>query len=106
MIVVGEPNSGKSAIISLLKGTLKEEPPKPTSAIEYSFYRRNNENKKEIVHFYEMAGGKFIKDLIAVPLNLNTIQNATYIITVDLSNPSNVLDSLIFWAENIKENVL
>ena len=53
-----------------------------------------------------MAGGRFIKDLTSVPLTLSTIANSTFVITLDLSNPSNVLDSLIFWVENIKENVI
>ena len=88
-----------------MKGTLKEEPPKPTSAVEYSYARRNTDNRKEIVHFYEMAGGKFIKDLTSVPLTLNSIKNVTFVITLDLSNPATVLESLIFWVENIKENV-
>ena len=88
-----------------MKGTLKEEPPKPTSAVEYSYARRNTDNRKEIVHFYEMAGGKFIKDLTSVPLTLNSIKNVTFVITMDLSNPATVLESLIFWVENIKENV-
>lgn len=103
---MGESSSGKSSIISLLKGTLKEEPPKPTFAIEYSFARRNNNNNsKEIIHFYELAGGKFVKDLASVPLNCHTIANVTYVITLDLANPDTVLDSLIFWVENIKEHV-
>ena len=88
-----------------MKGTLKDEPPKPTSALEYSYARRNNENRREIIHFYEMAGGKFSKDLTSVPLTINTINNATFVITLDLSNPASALDSLIFWVENVKDHV-
>ena len=106
VIFVGEPNSGKSSIISLLKGTLKEEPPKPTSSFEYSYARRNTENRREILNFYELPGGKFSKELTSVPLTLNTIHNAIFVITLDLSNPATVLDSLIFWVENIKEHVI
>ena len=85
---------------------MKEEIPKPTSAVDYSFARKTTDNRKEIVHFYELAGGRFIKDLTAVPLSENTIDNAIFIIVLDMSLMGNVLDSLIFWCDNIKSNVI
>ena len=102
---MGEANSGKSSIISLIKGILKDETPKPTSAIDYSFARRNGDNRKEIVHFYEVAGGRFVKDLNAVALTETSYQNSIFVIVLDMENLGNALDSLIFWCENIKINV-
>ena len=92
-------------MISLLKGSLKDEAPKPTSAMEYSFARRNIENKKEVSHIYELGGGRLLKNLVAVSLNRENIKNALYIIVLDLSQPGNVMDSLIFWFDSIREHV-
>ena len=63
------------------------------------------ENKKEFSHIYELGGGRLLKNLVAVSLNRENLKNAMYIIVLDLSQPGNVLDSLVFWFDAIREHV-
>ena len=58
VVFVGEKGSGKTTLISTLKGSQKEEIPKPTYAMDYSFQKRTTNTRKEVVHFYELGGGR------------------------------------------------
>jgi dynein light intermediate chain 2 len=102
---VGEKGSGKSTLINHLKGGLKEEGAKPTYAMEYSFAKRTTHNRKEVVHMYELGGGRQLADLLAAPLTRESYRNIVYVIVVDLSKPSTLMDSLHFWINAIRDAV-
>lgn len=48
----------------MLKGGGADEKPKPTSAIEYVYIRKTNVNKKELIHAYEVGGGRSLDKMI------------------------------------------
>lgn len=101
-VFVGEKSSGKTALINLLRGTQKDEGAKATYAMEYSSSKRTVNNRKEVVHFYELGGGKELADLAAVPLTKESYKNIVYIVVVDLSDPANLIESLEFWLKTIR----
>jgi len=105
-VFLGEKSSGKTTLINLLKGTQKEEAPKATYAMEYSFVKRTTNNRKEVVNFYELGGGKELADLASVPLTKENYKSIVYIIVIDLSDPSTLMDSLEFWLRIVRETVL
>lgn len=105
-VFLGEKSSGKTTLINLLKGAQKDEGPKATYAMEYSFVKRTTNNRKEVVHFYELGGGKELAELVSVPLTKETYKNIVYIISVDLSEPSTVMESLEYWLRKVREAVL
>jgi len=102
-VFLGEKSCGKSTLINLLKGAQKEEVPKATYAMEYSFVKRTTNNRKEVVHFYELGGGKELAELVPVPLTKETYKNIVYIILVDLSEPSTLMESLEYWLRKVRE---
>jgi len=102
-VFLGEKSSGKTTLINLLKGAQKDEGPKATYAMEYSFVKRTTNNRKEVVHFYELGGGKELAELVSVPLTKETYKNIVYIISVDLSEPSTLMESLEYWLRKVRE---
>lgn len=105
VVFVGEKGSGKSSIINLLKGAQKEDAPKPTYAMEYNFAKRSTNNRKEVVHLYEVGGGRQLADLLAAPLTKESYRYIIYVIVIDLSKPSTIMDSINFWSHAIRDSV-
>jgi dynein light intermediate chain 2 len=87
-----------------------EDVPKPTVALEYCFGRRPNQNNsaKDIVHVWELAGGLKLCDLLPISITSDRLPAFSIIITVDLSNPGDVLNSTLQWIKHantvIEEN--
>lgn len=73
--------------------------------MEYSSSKRTVNNRKEVVHFYELGGGKELADLAAVPLTKESYNNIVYVVVVDLSDPSSLIESLEFWLKKIRDFV-
>jgi hypothetical protein len=76
-IVVGTAQCGKS---TLLKGLLnKDEEPKATLALEYSYCSKTTQGRKEIAHIWEIGGGTAMQNLLDVPLTESSVRTATVI---------------------------
>jgi hypothetical protein len=74
-IVVGTAQCGKS---TLLKGLLnKDEEPKATLALEYSYCSKTKQGRKEIAHIWEIGGGTAMQNLLDVPLTESSVRTAT-----------------------------
>ncbi|XP_062509413.1 cytoplasmic dynein 2 light intermediate chain 1-like [Corticium candelabrum] len=88
IIFVGNKNAGKTTII--LRFLEREEPPKPTVALEYTYGRkqaRGSSMGKNIAHIWELGGGTSLTKLLDSPINENTIRTISLAIVVDLSRP-------------------
>lgn len=57
IIVVGDKRSGKSTFLKILKSDAIEKYV-PTSGIQYSYVRKSNYSRKELIHAYEIGGGR------------------------------------------------
>ncbi|XP_063774409.1 cytoplasmic dynein 2 light intermediate chain 1 isoform X2 [Pseudophryne corroboree] len=70
---IGNKHGGKTTII--LRCTDRDEAPKPTLALEYTFGRRakGHNTPKEIAHFWELGGGTSLMDLIPIPITSENI---------------------------------
>ncbi|XP_046842822.1 cytoplasmic dynein 2 light intermediate chain 1-like isoform X3 [Xenia sp. Carnegie-2017] len=79
---------GKSTIV--LRFLDKDENPKPTVALDYTFGRRakSHNMQRDIGHIWELGGGTFLSNLIEVPLKEETICTSSVLIVVDLSKPN------------------
>jgi dynein light intermediate chain 2 len=102
---VGEKSSGKSSLISLLRQVQKEDTPKPTYAMEYSFARRNTNLRKEVVNFYELGGGRLLNNLIGTVLTKENYKQFVYVIVIDVSDPSSIIESINYWISSVKKTV-
>lgn len=109
-LVAGMSGSGKSSLISAYLNPSKEEreAPKPTAALEYQFARKSSTSSssssvlKDVTHIWELGGGHHTSNLVSVPITSQNFQDACYVVVLDLSRPSNLVPSLLYWADKIK----
>jgi dynein light intermediate chain 2 len=72
LLFVGNCNSGKTSLI--LKFLERDEVPKPTIGLDYTFGRRSKaSNVKQIANIWEVGGRTLLTDLISLPITTETI---------------------------------
>ncbi|KFQ73983.1 Cytoplasmic dynein 2 light intermediate chain 1, partial [Phaethon lepturus] len=88
ILFMGSKNGGKTTII--LRCLEREEIPKPTLALEYTFGRRarRHNTPKDIAHFWELGGGTSLLELIRIPITSNNIRSFAVVLVLDLSKPN------------------
>ncbi|XP_075391749.1 cytoplasmic dynein 2 light intermediate chain 1 isoform X2 [Tenrec ecaudatus] len=87
---IGSKNGGKTTII--LRCLDRDEPPKPTLALEYTYGRRakGHNTPKHIAHFWELGGGPSLLDLITIPITSDTSRTFSIVLVLDLSKPNHL----------------
>ncbi|XP_003758354.2 cytoplasmic dynein 2 light intermediate chain 1 [Sarcophilus harrisii] len=87
---IGSKNGGKTTII--LRCLDRDEPPKPTLALEYTYGRRakGHNTPKDIAHFWELGGGTSLLDLITIPITNETLRTFSLVLVLDLSRPNDL----------------
>ncbi|KAL5257454.1 hypothetical protein ACHWQZ_G012407 [Mnemiopsis leidyi] len=105
MFVVGAKSAAKTSII--LRFLDRDEQPKPTTALEYTFGRRskNNNMLKDVAHVWELGGGIALSNLIEVPITKQCIKNLSVVICVDLSKPETIWTTIESLLNTIKLRV-
>jgi len=86
LFFTGGSSSGKTT--SILNFLSRDEKPRPTVALEYTFARKSGNLQNKITsHIWELGGGSHLNKLLQIPINPQTIQHLTIVIVVDLSKP-------------------
>ncbi|XP_008319860.2 cytoplasmic dynein 2 light intermediate chain 1 [Cynoglossus semilaevis] len=90
VFLMGSKAGGKTTL--LLRCLDRDEPPKPTLALEYTFGRRarGHSSPKDIVHLWELGGGTSLSDLVQIPISAVSIRSFSVILVVDLSKPNSL----------------
>uniref|UniRef100_V9KV96 Cytoplasmic dynein 2 light intermediate chain 1 n=1 Tax=Callorhinchus milii TaxID=7868 RepID=V9KV96_CALMI len=106
---LGNKSGGKTTII--LRFLDRDEVPKPTLALEYTFGRRakGHNTPKDIAHFWELGGGTSLVDLIEIPINMDSIRDLSVVLVLDLSKPNDLwtsMEKLLTAARRHIDNVL
>ncbi|XP_034040747.1 cytoplasmic dynein 2 light intermediate chain 1 [Thalassophryne amazonica] len=88
VFLMGSKNGGKTSI--LLRCLDREEPPKPTLALEYTFGRRTRGHNalKDIAHIWELGGGISLSELVQIPITPLSVRSLSVILILDLSKPN------------------
>ncbi|XP_077351113.1 cytoplasmic dynein 2 light intermediate chain 1 [Festucalex cinctus] len=88
VFIMGSKTGGKTSI--LLRCLDRDEPAKPTLALEYTFGRRatGHNTPKDIAHLWELGGGTSLSDLVQIPITAASIRCLSVILVLDLSAPS------------------
>ncbi|XP_038592970.1 cytoplasmic dynein 2 light intermediate chain 1 [Micropterus salmoides] len=88
VFLLGSKAGGKTSI--LLRCIDRDEPSKPTLALEYTFGRRarGHNTPKDIAHLWELGGGTFLSDLVQIPITPVSITSLSVILVLDLSKPN------------------
>eukprot|EP00116_Pleurobrachia_bachei_P005124 sb/3465386/ len=105
IFVVGAKSSGKTGII--LRFLDRDEQPKATTALEYTFGRRsrNDSMSKDVAHVYELGGGVALSNLIEIPVTKECVQTLNFVIVVDLSKPETIWTTLESLLAAIRQRV-
>ncbi|KAM4590837.1 cytoplasmic dynein 2 light intermediate chain 1 isoform 2-T2 [Odontesthes bonariensis] len=88
VFLMGSKAGGKTSI--LLRCLDRDEPPKPTLALEYTFGRRarGHNTPKDIAHLWELGGGTSLSDLVQIAITPVSIRSLSVILILDLSKPN------------------
>ena len=107
LLILGERGSGKSTLVQLFASQSKPETTKPTAALDYSYCRAplGVTAKRDVGHVYELGGGRLLADILSVVVRGEVLGSTVVVITLDLSHPHKVLDSLLFWVQKLRERV-
>nr|XP_019825632.1 PREDICTED: cytoplasmic dynein 2 light intermediate chain 1 isoform X2 [Bos indicus] len=102
---LGSKNGGKTTII--LRCLDRDEPPKPTLALEYTYGRRTKGHNipKDIAHFWELGGGTSLLDLISIPITSDTLRTFSIVLVLDLSKPNDLWPTMENLLQATKLNI-
>jgi len=105
VLVVGAKGSGKSTIINNFLD--KKESTKETVALECSFGRKMHLGKvtKDVANFWELGGGFTYTNLLEVPISSQRLENMVVVIVVDLSNPSEIWNTVVKLHDEIHKRI-
>jgi GTPase SAR1 family protein len=103
-VVLGDPKSGKSSLISkFLEMGVKEDMPE-TFALKYMSGTKEKDRQKVKVSFYELGGGHTYADLLeAAIVSPGSPDTTTICVCIDLSKPKNCVGTLRGWLKQIRE---
>ncbi|KAJ3093813.1 Cytoplasmic dynein 2 light intermediate chain 1, partial [Physocladia obscura] len=100
LMVLGNKQAGKSSLIHRLQN--KDDVPTPTTALEYRFARSTRGTTKDVAHIWELAGGTHLTSLIDIAVTESNIHLSTFVIVIDLSDPSEAVPVLEHFLDKIQ----
>ncbi|MCI4376599.1 hypothetical protein PGIGA_G00190170 [Pangasianodon gigas] len=85
---MGSKTGGKTTI--LFRCIDRDEAPKPTLALEYTFGRRARAHStlKDVAHLWELGGGTSLSDLVQIPITPQNLSMLSVVLVLDLSKPN------------------
>jgi dynein light intermediate chain 2 len=96
---------GKTSMI--LRFLEREETPKPTTALDYTYGRRSRGANlaKDVTHLWELGGGTSLCDLVDVPINAQSIGLLSLVLVLDLSRPDLLWNCLHIFLRKLRSRV-
>ncbi|XP_044284901.1 cytoplasmic dynein 2 light intermediate chain 1, partial [Varanus komodoensis] len=85
----------------------RDEIPKPTLALEYTFGRRakGHNTPKDIANFWELGGGTSLLDLIPIPITTANIRTVAIVLVLDLSKPNELWPTMNILLQATRKHV-
>lgn len=103
VLLVGSRHCGKSSIIHRLNGNTSQT--KPTTALEYSYGKREDRNQTSIAHFWELAQGAELAQLADVVLTPETIHQCIACVVLDCNDLGTAFQTANSWLKRIDRRV-
>lgn len=107
ILVCGSKDSGKSTLIQNFLE--RDEPPKPTIALDYCFARRAKQNNmagvKDVASLSELGGCKSTVKLIDAAISKSSISNLVIVMVLDLSKPNDIWEIQHAILSQVKQRV-
>ena len=101
---VGDAKAGKSSMISKFLDIQTKDDMQETMALKYMHGTKTNKNNEKVnVNVYELGGGRTFSNLLEAALvSPGNIHETTVVVCLDLDNPGNTIDNLIFWLAHVR----
>lgn len=103
VLIVGSRHCGKSSLINRLNGNTAST--KPTTALEYSYGKREERNQTSIAHFWELAQGAELAQLADVVLTPETIHQCVVCVVLDCNDLGTAFQTANTWLKRIDRRV-
>ncbi|TMW41820.1 hypothetical protein DOY81_013101 [Sarcophaga bullata] len=101
VFILGSKGAGKTTVINSFFE--RDENPKPTLALEYSFGRRSGHLQKQVLNIWELGSMLNSQQLIKVPLRSHGISNFAAVIMLDLAQPQTLWSDLEAAYQGLKD---
>ena len=107
VLVVGAKGSGKSTLVARFLNPDNQDAAKETMGLDYVFARRTSTGaqEKQVAHIWELGGGEDQANLMDAVITPENLRNFVCVVCVDLSQPSTVLDTLVFWMDRVRTRI-
>lgn len=104
IIFLGDDLSGKTTLATRLQG---KEDPHRGSALEYQYMEIQDEDvdEKAICGIWIMEGNRSYRSLLQFALPKDRFSDSIIIITLDMSQPWNMMESLDMWTTVVREHI-
>ena len=100
---VGSKSAGKSSLIHAF--LQKDEPPKPSTPLEYRFARKAAPTGAVVANIWELGGASEMNHLLKVVLPAERLACSAVAITLDMSEPEEALQTLLHWIDEVRRHV-
>lgn len=114
LLIVGGSGSGKTTLLHRVYSSLGgsgggsgNKKVKPTTALDYSFARRNERNISQVAHFWELAQGTELAQLSEVVITPENIHAVVVAVVVDASEEGlgTAWETATYWLKRIDTRV-
>ena len=103
LLFVGSKSAGKSSLIHAF--LQKDEPPKPSTPLEYRFARKAAPTGAVVANIWELGGASEMNHLLKVVLPAERLACSAVAITLDMSEPEEALQTLLHWIDEVRRHV-
>lgn len=103
VFVVGSKSSGKSTVINRILGSTTK--PKPTTALEYCFGKRDDRSATQVAHIWELAQAQELSQLTEVVITPENVHVVAAVIVADCSDTGTMFDTVTYWLKRIDRRV-
>ena len=117
VLFLGSKAGGKSSLVSAFLNPSREEVPRPTVGLEYTFGRRaaassstttspSSTGGKEVAHVWELGGNSVaLADLLGIVITPARLPGNVVVYVADLSRPAAALASAVKWLGLLRARV-
>ncbi|KAG2385517.1 hypothetical protein C9374_003332 [Naegleria lovaniensis] len=98
VFIIGGEQSGKSCLVHrILKRDYLKDPPEKSTALDFTFGKKDEGLKTYIANMWELAGGRSLIKLLKETITADNIHTVMAVIVLDLTKPLQLFEDFIYY---------